>query len=317
MPVTEKRIKEVIDYYCSHGTEKTLEAFPDLNQESLSRYKRNYKQKHGDLADVAARMLDKYSPAQLEHLLELDTSRKPYPIKKVDFAGEDIKFLALGDDHIGSIYFDEANLLAAFEEATKQGCQFLVNTGDLIEGMSGRAGHVYELSHIGYAAQRKEAVRLYSQWGKPSYVIEGNHPAWINTKQDAGMNIIEDISERVPDMHYLGSHEGYIDIAGVKLALMHGNDASGSYAFSYRLQKIAEMFTGGTKPAACFIGHSHKSIYIFDRNIHMVSTGAIQYQSGFMRSKRIPAHTGFWTVEMVVRDNEIKRFCPTWYPFYK
>jgi hypothetical protein len=320
MAIKADRLKEVVEYYCSHGTQATLTAFPEINVESLNRYKREYKRKHGDLSDVTARLLDKFSAEQLEHLVEMDTTRKPYPTIKADFSGETIKFLAMGDDHIGSIYFDSNNLLAAFDEAHKQGCEFLINTGDIIEGMSGRAGHIYELNPengIGYKAQREEAIRLYKQWGKPSYVLAGNHSDWINTKQDAGLDVVEDIAAAVPEMTYLGVHEGYIDCNGVKLGVMHGNDPSGSYAFSYRLQKIAEMFTGGTKPAALFVGHSHKAIYIYDRNIHMVSTGALQYQSGFMRSKRIPCHTGFWIIEMVVGNGEIKRFSPTWFPYYK
>jgi len=316
MPIGEKRVKEIIEYYANNGSAKTLEAY-SIPEETLNRYKRSYKQKFGEISDILGKMRDRFSDTELENLLNMDTRAKPYAIRKLDIEGEHIKFLALGDDHIGSSYFEESVLLSAFKEAEKQGCTFMVNTGDLIEGMSGRPGHIYELRQIGYSEQRKEAIRLYSQWKKPIYVIEGNHPAWINTKQDAGLNIIEDICERVPDMHYLGGHEGRLNINGVDIMLVHGNDASGSYAFSYRLQKIAEMFTGGEKPQVCFVGHSHKSIYIQDRNIHMVSTGAIQYQSGFMRSKRIPAHTGFWIIDMGIHNGEVKSFCPTWYPFYK
>jgi predicted phosphodiesterase len=316
MATGDKRLKEVVEYYTTNGTAQTLEAF-SIPEETLNRYKRGYKQKFGEYNDLLGKMRDKYSDSELESFLSLDTRAKPYSIRKLEIEGEHVKFLALGDDHIGSLYFEESVLLSAFKEAEKQGCSFMVNTGDLIEGMSGRAGHVYELRNIGYSEQRKEAIRLYSQWKKPCYVIEGNHPAWINTKQDAGLNIIEDIAEKVPDMHYLGGHEGRLEINGVSIMLVHGNDASGSYAFSYRLQKIAEMFTGGEKPQICFVGHSHKSIFIQDRNILMVSTGSIQYQSGFMRSKRIPAHTGFWIIDMVTHNNEVKSFTPTWYPVFK
>ena len=41
--------------------------------------------------------------------------------------------------------------------------------------MSGRPGQIYELTHVGYRAQRDEAISLFSQWGKDWYVIEGNH----------------------------------------------------------------------------------------------------------------------------------------------
>jgi len=83
------------------------------------------------------------------------------------------------------------------------------------------------------------------------------------------------------------------------------------------VQKIIEAFTGGEKPNVLLTAHTHKALYLFDRNIHAVSTGSIQRQSGFMRYKRLAAHTGFWIIGGKIRDGEIVQFTPTWYPFYK
>lgn len=316
MPVSKERVEEVVGFYSKNGAKKAMEVY-QIPSDTLNRYIRKYKQDGNVLDDTVGRMCDKFTPEQLSHLLEMDMGHKPYPVVKGSFDGETVKYLALGDDHIGSIHFDPRNLLSAFEEAEKQGCQFLINTGDIIEGHSGRPGHVYECNFIGYGAQKKEAIRLYSEWKKPAYIIAGNHANWINTKQDAGLDVVEDICAALPNASYLGTHEGYIDINGARIGILHGEDASGSYAYSYRLQKIAEMYTGGTKPSCCFTGHSHKSMYCFTRNIHMVSTGAMQYQSSFMRNKRIPCHTGFWIIEMTTRNSEVIRFSPTWYPIYE
>ncbi|MFA6911342.1 MAG: hypothetical protein WCQ59_09500, partial [Candidatus Cloacimonadaceae bacterium] len=148
--------------------------------------------------------------------------------------------------------------------------------------------------------------------GRPSFT--GN--CWFNTKSGVGLDVGEDLEQRIPNSHFLGIHEGIVNVNGASFMLWHGEDSS-SYAYSYRVQKIIEAFTGGEKPKALFASHTHKSFYVFDRNIHAVSTGCIQRQSGFMRYKRLAAHTGFWIVSGKIREGEITQFTPTWYPFYK
>lgn len=83
------------------------------------------------------------------------------------------------------------------------------------------------------------------------------------------------------------------------------------------MQKVIESYTGGEKPNVLFLGHTHKALYIFERNIHAVSTGALQKQSSWMRSKKLASHTGFWIIEMIVNDGEVKKFKPAWHSFYE
>ncbi len=85
---------------------------------------------------------------------------------------------------------------------------------------------------------------------------------------------------------------------------------------SYRIQKIVEAFSGGTKPKILFCGHTHKQGYFFMRNVHAFSGGCIQLQTPFLRGKRIPVHPGFWIIDIWFKRRTIKRICPTWYPFY-
>ena len=315
MPVSNDRLKEVVGFLMLHGTAKTLEAF-SIPEETLNRYKRKYKQEFGDSSDIVGRIRDKFTDEQMEDLLAMDMSKRPKSKGNITFEGEDFKFLALSDTHIGSVYFEESYLMAAMSEAKRQGCTAMLHGGDVLEGMSTRPGQIYELSQIGYAAQRNKAVELLKQWELPLYFIVGNHDIWGNTKSGVGMDVGEDLQLRIPNSKYLGVHEGNIDVNGATFMLWHGEDGS-SYASSYRVQKIIEAFTGGEKPQALFTAHTHKALYLFDRNVHAVSTGSIQRQSGFMRYKRLAAHTGFWIVSGKVRDGEITQFTPTWYPFYK
>lgn len=312
---SEARIKEIVESAATNGTAKTLETY-GIPEETFNRYKREYRKKFGDTADIVGRVRDKFSDSELETLLTMNMDKRPREKGIITFEGEDFKFLVLSDTHIGSIYFEDELLLSAMEEGKKQGCTAMLHAGDIIEGMSTRPGQIYELTEIGYAAQRNKAVELFKQWGKPMYFCTGNHSDWFNTKSGIGLDVGEDIESRIPDSHYVGVHEGVVDINGVSFMLWHGEDGS-SYATSYRVQKIIEAFTGGEKPKVLIVGHSHKMVYIFERNIHAISAGSIQRQSGFMRYKRLAAHVGFWIVSGKIRDGEITQFTPTWYPFYK
>jgi predicted phosphodiesterase len=270
--------------------------------------------KYIDDFDSLAAIADRYTSSELTELAKGQRTVKP--MGRVDFQGDRVRILAMTDTHIGSAYTDESYIAAAIDEGMRQSCDIAVHAGDVTEGMSGRDGHVYELSHIGYKAQRDAAVRILSRWKLPLYMCAGNHDAWYLSKGSAGADIVDDICQAIPHAHYLGFHEGDIDINGVKVRLWHGEDV-GSYATSYRLQKLIESFSGGEKPAVLLCGHTHKAGYFFERNIHAVTLGSLQKQSAWMRRKRLAAHCGFWILDMIIGSGEVKSFTPTFYPFYK
>jgi len=138
-----------------------------------------------------------------------------------------------------------------------------------------------------------------------------------DTKHGVGVKIVEDICNAIPNAVYLGEGEGDLHIKNITIRLFHGLDGANQYALSYRGQKIIEGITGGEKPHIIFAGHSHKALSFFYRNIHYIETGTLQYQSAWMRGKRLAAHTGFWIVEMCINDEGVAWFQPRWYPIYK
>jgi len=232
----------------------------------------------------------------------------------IDFDGEKIKIGLFGDTHIGSIYFDETMYFRAIEEFEKEKCDIVLHTGDITEGMSNRPGHIYELDDLGYTAQKDHAIRLLNDIHTDFYTVSGNHDRWFIKSN--GADILADIAENVPKMHYLGHDEGNLSLGGrADIKIWHGEDGS-SYAHSYRIQKVVEAFTGGEKPSILVLGHVHKSIYVYERHIHCISAGCIQRQSKWMRGKRLPAHTGFWILEATINKNGVAKLQNTWYPFY-
>lgn len=237
-----------------------------------------------------------------------------------DFTGNDITIGVMTDTHIGSKHTDLRNIYEAFEVFAKEGVDFVCHSGDVTEGNIRRDGHVYEMTDIGFDAQLDKSIEVFSQFSDaPIYAISGNHDLWYHLS--AGANIVKAICSEVENMHFLGNDEGDIILSQlgyktpVTIRLWHGAD-TGSYAVSYRLQKLVESFTGGDKPHILFAGHVHKATYLFERHIHCVSAGAMQRQTPFMRGKRIASHTGFWIVKITVNKSGVGTFNSTFYPFY-
>jgi predicted phosphodiesterase len=237
------------------------------------------------------------------------------PLKVTRTITEDeIRFGFFTDPHMGSIYYHEEFLDDFILTCEEREAQFVVCGGDLTHGMDARKYNLlYELKHIGYAAQKDYAVQQLSKIPFHTYLVSGNHDRWY---ESVGANIVKDVCDMVPKMEYIGRDEGDIGIGEITLRVFHGEDGS-SYALSYRAQKLIESFTGGEKPNVLLMGHSHKQGYFFDRHIHAVSGGAMSTQSKWMRSKRMANHAGYHFITIRVdEEGGVGDFTLTWRPFY-
>lgn len=316
MRKSKEYIEKLFNYYFENGAEKTVDAY-SISYNTLDRYKRDYYYYFGKKSfnrkKQINKLLNNLTDNQIKEILNPDN--RPIKPKKVDFTGKRIKFAHITDTHIGSKYFDENWFDSAIKQMKKENIDFCFHTGDIVEGMSGRAGHIYELSHLGYQAQKEEAVKQLSKIDFcPIFGIDGNHDRWF--KKSAGCVIGLDLQNRLDNFTYLGADNGVVNIAGCEFMLWHGEDGS-SYAHSYRLQKLVEAFQGGEKPNILLAGHTHKQCYIFERNVQVLSGGALSRQSGWMKSTRKPNHSGFWIAEAVINGGNVVNLTTTWYPFYK
>jgi len=309
MATSGRRIQEIMDYCKDFGDIETCKKY-NLNIETLQRYKRSTRQ--NTLID---KILKIYTPKELEIIANggrLVPGMAKVPV--IDFTGDTIKSGHLTDTHIGSLFSNDDDIYKAFEEFEKEKVEFVTISGDITEGFSNRPGHVYELSHIGYEAQKSHAIKILSTNKKPTYLISGNHDRWY--LKSNGANIVSDIALSLENYHFLGHDEGDISLNGkAVMRLWHGEDSS-SYAISYRPQKLIESLSGGEKPNILMLGHVHKHGYFFIRNVHCFSIGCIQRQTRWMRSKRIDAHPGFYILETTVNTSGVAKIKSTWYPFY-
>lgn len=318
MSVSKGHIQKVVAVLLSEGKEAVLKQF-NIPEETFNRYMRlakDYGIQTVDRGKIISQIAQNYTDSELEAIAKGGRIVPGYTkVPIISFEGQRIRVGAITDTHIGSIDFHEERLYQVFDEFHKAKIDFIVHAGDVLEGMSNRPGHIYELTHLGYDKQKEYAVKLLSQWqDTPIYAISGNHDRWYIKSN--GANALGDLSKELKNFHFLGHDEGEISLKGkAVLRLWHGEDGN-SYALSYRLQKILESLTGGQKPNAMIVGHVHKYVDIFERHVMCTSIGCIQSQTAWMRSKRIAAHPGFAIIDYYVNGQGICSKLIDWKPFY-
>lgn len=270
----------------------------------------------GEISPVFEKLAARYSPKELEQLANgegIERRRIDYP--EIHLHGRHHHFVVISDTHIGSVYSpDEWHDIVA-DYANENGVEAVLHCGDLTDGVKiSRAGtQIYELSEVGFEAQKAKAVELLGKYEVPVYIISGNHDAYY--KEFAGANVVASVAQELPNVTHIGDDEADIEIDGVTIRLFHGGDGS-SYALSYRLQKLVEAITGGRKPNILLAGHVHKFCYIFERNIHAISVPCLQMQTAYMRGKKLAAHTGFLDLQFDVIDGGVCNLSVTLFPFY-
>lgn len=271
------------------------------------------------MSDETDKLLKKYNIglSDLESILKSGKKKPENNKKSIDVGSKKFYYAYFSDAHIGSNAFKPEVYDKMLKLINMYHPDFVLNIGDTLEGMSGRDGHVYELTHIGFNQQFNYAVDLLNRIKLPIFGIDGNHDAWYEGKNNQGVIVGEELQKNITNYNHIGQMEGNLNVDGVNIKLFHANDGT-AYAASYKLQKLIESFSGGEKPEIVHSGHYHKSLYMFTRNVHGIESGTLCGQSKFMRGKKIPAHTGFGFVKVWHNgDGEVRRFNHEFVPFYE
>jgi hypothetical protein len=148
MPAGKQRLSEMMLYSLSHGEAEAIEHF-SLKPETWSRAKREFKKYFGDGLESLIKLKEQFTD---EEIKALSTGVRPNPHNTAahSFTGESFRIGVMSDNHLGSVYCDPKLTLEAIKEFNKQKVSFVVHPGDITEGMMGRPGDIYELTHIGY-----------------------------------------------------------------------------------------------------------------------------------------------------------------------
>ena len=225
---------------------------------------------------------------------------KENEIYKIKSDLEHLKLLLISDTHLASKY-DRLDILRyLYEKAGDNGVNYVLHSGDLTEGVSGRPQQMYELRENSYTGQRDYVIDKYPRSDIPTYLIAGNHDQWW-IKQ-CGADICKDIANNREDLHYLGSDCEDLQIGKLKVRLYHGK-GGGSYAKSYKLQKYMDAIPQEETPDILQTGHIHQAFYMKQGKTHCFQTSCLQDLTPYERSQGFNNDKSVWWVDVAMDDN--------------
>ena len=233
-------------------------------------------------------------------VIRLDKPIKENDVYKLPCDLETIKLLLISDTHLASKY-DRLDILKyLYSKAEDKGINYILHSGDLVDGRSNRPQHIYELKETSYEGQRDYVIDKYPKSEIPTFIISGNHEAmWYKNN---GSDIIKDICSHRQDLHYLGSDCEDLTIGKLKIRLYHG--ASGqAYAKSYKLQKYLDSIPLEERPHILQTGHTHQAFYMKQGKTHCFQTSCLQDLTPFERSMGFSNDKSCWWVDVELDKN--------------
>lgn len=239
--------------------------------------------------------------------------------KSLNYKSPRVKFLIASDLHMGHKNYRPDVLDHAIRNANRQKVDFWVMPGDILEGMSGREGHIYELAHVGATNQLEYGVEQLNQIKQPIYAITAtdSHDGWFSSKNNMGFEVGPELERRVKNLEFLGYDEADLILDnGINIRLTHPGGGT-AYAVSYKMQKYVNALSGGQKPDIIAQGHYHKAMYMFYRNIHCFESGCLENQSTFMKKIGTPAMVGYWIVDAWANEKGVEKIKTEFVPFFE
>lgn len=225
---------------------------------------------------------------------------KDNEVYKIPSNLEHLKLLLISDTHLASKY-DRIDILRyLYEKAGDKGVNYVLHSGDLTEGLSGRPQQMYELKENSYTGQRDYVIDKYPKSDIPTYLIAGNHDQWW-IKQ-CGADICKDIANNREDLHYLGSDCEDLQIGKLKVRLYHGK-GGGAYAKSYKLQKYMDAIPQEETPHILQTGHIHQAFYMKQGKTHCFQTSCLQDLTPYERSQGFNNDKSVWWVDVAMDNN--------------
>ena len=224
---------------------------------------------------------------------------KENDVYKVPNTSEHLKLLLISDTHLASKY-DRVDILRyLYAKAEDKGVDYVLHSGDLTEGVSGRPQQQYELKEASYTGQRDYAISKYPKSSVPTYMIAGNHDFWWIQK--CGADIVKDICNNRSDLTYLGSDCEDLKIGRLRIRLYHGK-GGGAYAKSYKLQKYLDSIPSEELPHILQTGHIHQAFYMKQGKTHCFQTSCLQDLTPFERSMGFSNDKSCWWVDVYMDD---------------
>lgn len=208
------------------------------------------------------------------HALQLESEEDGY-----------IEYAQIADTHLCSKYQQLTALNMFYDEVAKRGIKYIFHGGDAVDGFKVYPLHTPEIFLQTQDDQEDYFVEKYPKRdGVTTIMILGNHPE--SYLKLSGTDFLKKATRRRDDIIYIGRHSGIIEKNGFKFYLHHGEGHA--YAESYKLQKLAETFTGADTPDVIIQGHYHTEISIMIRGIYCAHPASFQGRTPYADRKAFP-----------------------------
>lgn len=225
---------------------------------------------------------------------------KSQEVYKISNDLDHVKLLLISDTHLASKY-DRLDILRyLYAKAEDKEVNYILHSGDLTDGLSGRPQQIHELKETSYTGQRDYVISKYPKSEIPTYIIAGNHDLWWI--RQCGADIVKDICSQRPDLIYLGSDCEDLKIGKLKIRMFHGKGGN-AYAKSYRLQKYLDGVPQEETPHILQTGHTHQAFYMKQDKTHCFQTSCLQDLTPYCRSQGFSSDKSCWWVD-VYMDNK-------------
>lgn len=206
----------------------------------------------------------------------------------------------VSDTHLGSMQQQLTHLRDAYRRMSDLGITTVYHVGDVLAGVNVYRGQHNELFLHSYDEQIAYAVEAYPRTpGIVTKAIAGNHD--LRSLKDGGADPVKVWAMQRPDVEYLGPYSAWATAGDFSIYLLHP-DGGGSYAVSYKLQKLVESFLGGYKPHIAMVGHWHQAVRLRTRGVKAYMPGCFEAQTEFERRRMLQPQLGALALELRMND---------------
>lgn len=286
-----------------------MSEFSEFEQiDDIEELRRRNEKLERDLRSARARIrLDKVPPVPADELHKL-------PLELLE--GDRVRFGVVSDTHLSSKACALSELHLAYDWFERSGITTVYHAGDFTAGVGIYKGQHTEITRHTFEDQVEHLANDYPyRKGIQTLGIAGNHDL---EGEFSGADPVRALADKRDDITYLGPYSAYVEIApDCEIHLLHGK-GGGAYALSYKLQKLAEAYPAGHKPAALIVGHFHSQITLQVRGVQAMFPGCFEWQSTFGLRLGLQPQVGFHVIEATIGDDgSIVGYVPEWRPFWE
>lgn len=222
---------------------------------------------------------------------------------EIEFTKKKIRFGLISDGHAGSKTYRADIFRHAAINFKRHNVDFVLNTGDTVEGISGRNDQWLNLdphNGLGVTEQVEFLAKEFEQFGDLKvYSIEaqGSHGGWAFASHSGsqGLSIGWLLELRIPQYKFVGYDVADIIVNGITIRLRH--------PVKKGLVAYIDGLMPNNKPHVLLQGHFHNRVsYEPHRNVHAVNAGCMQAATPFLERQGSTPVLGYWIIEIEIGD---------------